>query len=207
MSWYGRHVLPRALCWACSTPGIMEVRRRVAPLACGRVLEIGAGGGLNFPFYRREAISDLHGLDPSPELSARTVRAASALGLPLRMHEGVAEALPFDDVAFDAVVCTFTLCSVRSPAAALDEVRRVLRPGGRLLFAEHGLAPDVAVARWQRRLDPMWKRLAGGCHLSRHAPTALSSAGFALDMQEGYVAGAPRIAGWCAVGSALSASR
>lgn len=206
MGWYGRHVSPRLLCWACSTPGITQVRRRVVPLASGRVLELGAGGGLNLPFYRREAITELHGLDPSPELSLRAMRAAAVLGWPLRMHAGVAEALPFGDAEFDTVVCTFTLCSVQSPDAALDEVRRVLRPGGRLLFAEHGLAPDPAVARWQQRVDPLWERLAGGCHLARHAPSAIRSAGFSLTLEESYAAGVPRLAAWCSVGAATIAS-
>ena len=205
MRWYEDHVLPRLLCWACSTPGIEQVRRRVVPLASGRVLELGAGGGLNLPFYRRGPVTELHGLDPSPELSLRTVRAAAVLGWPLHMHAGVAEALPFGNAAFDTIVCTFTLCSVQSPAAALDEVRRVLRPGGRLLFAEHGLAPDPAIARWQRAIDPLWERLAGGCHLTRHAPTTMRSAGFNLTLEEGYADRVPRLAGWCAVGAGTAA--
>lgn len=172
------------------------------PLAAGRVLELGAGGGLNLRFYRREAVAELDGLDPSPEMSGQAVRAAATLGVPLHMHAGVAEVLPFGDAEFDTVVCTFTLCTVRSPTAALDEVRRVLRPGGRLLFAEHGLAPDPAVARWQQRVDPLWERLAGGCHLARHAPSAMRSAGFDLTLDEGYAEGVPRLAAWCAVRAA-----
>ena len=205
MGWYKRRLLPHVLCWACSAPGVTEVRRRVAPLASGRVLELGVGGGLNLPFYRRDALEELHGLDPSPELRGQAERAARALGLPLQAHAGVAEALPFQDAEFDTVVCTFTLCSVRSPAAALAEVRRVLRPGGRLLFAEHGLAPDRDVARWQHRLDPLWGRLVGGCRLTRHAPSAIEAAGLRpCETEERYMTGVPRFAGWCTAGTAAA---
>jgi SAM-dependent methyltransferase len=111
--------------------------------------------------------------------------------------DGTAEALPFEDASFDCVVCTFTLCSVRTPAAALSEARRVLKPGGRLLYCEHGLAPDPDVAKWQRWVEPVWKRIAGGCHLTRPVTIAIEAAGFKVGRRDGmYVPGTPRIAGW-----------
>ena len=116
---------------------------------------------------------------------------------------GTAEALPFDSGAFDCVVCTFTLCSVHTPAAALAEARRVLKPGGRLLFCEHGLAPDAEVVRWQRRIEPFWAPLAGGCRLTRPVRSAIAAAGFKIDWSETmYLPKAPRAFGWNEWGAA-----
>jgi len=113
------------------------------------------------------------------------------------VEDGVAEALPFEDHAFDSVVCTFTLCSVHSPLVALHEARRVLKPGGRLFFCEHGLAPDAGVARWQGRIEPIWKRLAGGCHLTRPVISTITEGGFAVEHSGSmYLPSTPRIAGW-----------
>ncbi len=145
-------------------------------------------------------------MDPSPELRARALAAPRPDGLTVAILDGNAEALPFDDGDFDTVVCTFTLCSVASPAAALGEARRVLKASGRLLFCEHGLSPDPGVARWQGRFEPLWKRLAGGCHLTRPVTPNIAAAGFQVEREGArYLRGTPKTAGWCEWGSAARA--
>src|SRR5947209_12575844 len=153
-SLYDRFILPKLLGCACSAPPMMKQRAKVVPKAQGRVLELGIGMGLNLRFYDPGKVSEVLGVDPSPELRAVAEAAERDPALKVRVEDGDAEALPFEDASFDTVVCTFTLCSVCTPAKALGEARRVLKPKGRLLFCEHGLAPDPGVARWQRRIEP-----------------------------------------------------
>ncbi len=187
-SWYDRHALPRLLDMACGLAPIRRLRRAVVPQAAGRVLEIGIGTGLNLAHYDLARVRSLVGVDPAGQMHALAQRRGARAGLAVELHALSAERLPFDAGAFDCVVCTYTLCSVPDPALALREVLRVLAPAGRLLFAEHGLAPDAAVARWQRRIEPWWGRCAGGCHLSRDVPGLLREAGFAARIEQGYVA-------------------
>jgi ubiquinone/menaquinone biosynthesis C-methylase UbiE len=196
-SFYERHVLPRFLGCACGSSPIMKQRAKIVPLATGRVLELGIGMGLNLGYYDPDRVESVIGVDPSPELRALAEAAPRHPQLAVSVAPGTAEALPFDADRFDTVVCTFTLCSVQAPQAALAETRRVLKPGGQLLFCEHGLAPDPGVALWQRRVEPVWKRLAGGCHLTRPVAAAIGNAGFALERVETmYLPRTPRIAGW-----------
>lgn len=205
-SFYDRHILPRVIGCACASKPIMKQRAKVVPQASGRVLELGIGGGLNLRYYDGTRVESLTGVDPSPELRERALAAPRPDGLDVTIVDGTAEALPFAAGSFDCIVCTFTLCSVQDPAAALGEARRVLRPGGRLLFSEHGAAPDEGVAAWQRRVEPLWKRIAGGCHLTRPIGGAIARAGFALDWHDRmYLPGTPRIAGWCEWGAATPA--
>lgn len=205
-SFYDRHILPRLLTSACSSPPMMRQRAKIVPRASGRVLELGIGMGLNLGFYDSSQVSTVVGVDPSSELRALALAAPRPPGLEVEVQDGTAESLPFEARAFDTVVCTFTLCSVHTPAAALAEARRVLKPGGRLLFCEHGLAPDADVAKWQRRVEPVWKRIAGGCHLTRPIASAITQAGFKLDwMEHMYVPKTPRIAGWNEWGAAVVA--
>ena len=203
-SFYDRHVLPRLISCACSARAIGLQRAKVVPKARGRVLELGIGGGLNLAYYDPSAVTGVIGVDPSEGLRRRALAAPRPDGLAIEVREGEAEALPFADGEFDTVVCTFTLCSVRAPAMALAEARRVLKAGGSFLFSEHGLAPDAGVQRWQRRLEPVWKRLAGGCHLTRPVADAIAAAGFALaDRQSMYLPGTPRPFGWAEWGEAI----
>ncbi len=196
-SFYERRILPGLLTCACRSPAIMRQREKVVPLARGRVLELGIGGGLNLAFYDVDKVESVTGIDPSQELRARALEAPRDPGLKLEVEAGTAEALAFADQSFDSVVCTFTLCSVADSAKALSEARRVLKPGGRLFFCEHGLSPDPAIARWQRRLDPLWSRLAGGCHLNRPVAETIERAGFHLvGLEQAYLPKTPRIAGW-----------
>ncbi|MFN9850126.1 MAG: class I SAM-dependent methyltransferase [Alphaproteobacteria bacterium] len=202
-SLYNRFVLPGLLKCACSSPGIMKQRSKVVPLASGRVLELGIGMGLNLALYNGDKVESVTGVDPAPELRAIAEAAPRDPRLTVRVEDGTAEALPFKAASFDCVVCTFTLCSVQSPAAALAEARRVLKPGGRFLYCEHGLAPDAGVARWQRRIEPLWKRIAGGCHLTRPVHATIEASGLKISWQDSlYIPGAPRIAGWSEWGEA-----
>lgn len=175
----------------------MGIRQQIVPLARGLVLELGCGGGINQAFYDPERVSKLVGVDPSQQGLVFAEDAARPRSLKTEFIKAEGESLPFGDDTFDSVVCTYTLCSVHSPAASLAELRRVLKPGGTMLFAEHGLAPDAGVQRWQRRIEPVWKRLAGGCHLTRPISAAFSEAGFAVERQDAtYLAKTPRFAGW-----------
>jgi ubiquinone/menaquinone biosynthesis C-methylase UbiE len=205
-SFYDRVILPRLLTCACSSSPIMRQRAKIVPRASGRVLELGIGMGLNLSYYDPEKVSSVTGVDPAPELRAAALAAPRDPRLAIEVEDGTAEALPFDDASFDSVVCTFTLCSVHTPPAALAEARRVLKPGGRLFYCEHGLAPDAGVAKWQRRIEPVWKRIAGGCHLTRPISTAIAAAGFALGPVESmYVPKTPKIAAWNEWGEATPA--
>jgi ubiquinone/menaquinone biosynthesis C-methylase UbiE len=202
-SFYNRHVLPRLIGCACGARPIQRQRAKVVPGASGRVLELGIGGGLNLAFYDPAKVASVTGVDPSDELRAKARAAPRPASLVVEILDGQAERLPFEAASFDTIVCTFTLCSVGSPASALAEARRVLKPDGRFLFSEHGLAPDASVQRWQRRIEPIWKRLAGGCHLTRPVAASIELAGFSIETVETmYLPGAPRAMGWSEWGSA-----
>jgi len=202
-SWWERHGVPRLIKCACSQGQIMKVRSKVVPHARGHVLELGCGGGINMEFYRPGQIESFSGLDPSPELLTMSVAAAAARGIDADIREGVGEAMPFESAAFDTVVTTFTLCSVSDQAAVLGEIRRVLKPGGTALFLEHGGAPDTGVATWQRRIEPVWKRIGGNCHLTRPISDAYEKAGFSVDRQGAdYMPKTPRPFGWVEFGAA-----
>ncbi|WP_312161494.1 class I SAM-dependent methyltransferase [Phenylobacterium sp.] len=202
-TFYERRILPRLLTCACASPPMMKQRAKIVPLAEGKVLELGVGMGLNLALYDADRVTSVAGVDPAAELRAQAQAAPRDPRLAVSIADGTAEALPFEDGAFDTVVCTFTLCSVHTPAAALAQARRVLKPGGRFLFCEHGLAPDRDVAKWQGRIEPLWKRLAGGCHLTRPVASAIAAAGFRIERVETmYLPGTPRIAGWNEWGAA-----
>jgi len=196
-NWYEEHVVPRLIRCACSGPAIMKLREKVVPLASGAVFELGCGGGLNQRLYDSARISSYAGVDPSSKGLEFARAEASRKGWANDIRNGTGEAIPFADESFDSVVCTFTLCSVQDPLQTLREMRRVLKPGGRLLFAEHGAAPDAEVARWQVRIEPIWKRIAGGCHLTRPVGPAIGANGYALDpLGAQYAPKVPRFAGW-----------
>jgi ubiquinone/menaquinone biosynthesis C-methylase UbiE len=196
-NWYEANIMPRLITCACSQGQVMKRRSAVVPLAYGDVFELGCGGGINHTFYDAGAINSYAGIDPHEGLLDAARDAARAKGWAADIRAGRGEVIPFADASFDCAVCTFTLCSVDDPEAVMHEMRRVLRPGGTLLFLEHGRAPDAAVRRWQERIEPVWKRLAGGCHLTRPITTALAGAGFAAEqLGEGYTPQAPCFAGW-----------
>lgn len=192
MCWscYQRRIFPWALDLACGLPMIGRMRQKVVPLARGEVLEVGIGTGLNMPHYDRTRVTRITGLDPALELQPRARQRIEAAGLPVELVGLSAERIPRPDASFDTVVVTYSLCTIPDPLAALKEMRRVLAPGGQLMFCEHGRAPDSSVARWQDRLQPVWGPLAGGCHLNRDIPALLSSAGFDCPhLHTGYLPG------------------
>lgn len=204
-SLYERFLLPKLLKCACSAPPIARQRAKVVPKAEGRVLELGIGMGLNLPFYDASKVESVTGVDPAAELRAIAEAAPRDPRLAVKVENGTAESLPFEAGSFDCVVCTFTLCSVQTPAQALAEARRVLKPGGRFLYCEHGLSPDADVAKWQRRIEPVWKRLCGGCHLTRPVTRAVGDAGFRVERSDAmYLPRAPRFAGWSEWGEAVA---
>ena len=177
-SWYERRVLPYLIDFACGMKPLREQRGKVVPLASGRVLEVGIGTGLNLPYYDRARIEKIVGLDPAPEMQRLAHRRISRAGLDVELVGLAAERMPFPDASFDTVLMTYTLCSIPEPVAALREMRRVLKPGAKLVFCEHGAAPDARVRRWQDRLTPLWSKLAGGCRLDRDVPDLLARSGF-----------------------------
>jgi len=203
-NWYEEHVVPRLIKCACSSPAIMHLREKVVPLASGAVFEIGCGGGINQQLYDTSRITSYAGLDPSTKGLEFARAEAAKRGWQADMRQGFGEDIPFPSESFDTVVCTFTLCSVESQAQTLRELRRILKPGGRLLYAEHGRAPDQNVHKWQGRIEPVWKRMAGGCHLTRPVTSAIAEGGFDThEAGERYAPKTPRWAGWMEWGEAI----
>jgi ubiquinone/menaquinone biosynthesis C-methylase UbiE len=191
---YQQRILPRLIHFGMRQKQLAPLRERLVAPARGKVLEIGIGSGLNLPFYPRD-IELLLGLDPSPELLQIARRHSIWVHFPVELSEGRAEDIPLDAAAVDHVVMSWTLCSVADPLRALKEVRRVLRPGGSLLFVEHGRAPEPPVAGWQDRLTPVWRRLFGGCHLNRPIDRLLERAGLGLaELETGHLIKGPRFA-------------
>lgn len=203
-SWYERVVLPALLDFACSLKPIARQRGKVIPLATGRVLEIGIGTGLNMPFYDRARVRSVVGVDPGLQMHRLALKRSREAGLDVELVGVSAERLPVADASFDTVVSTYTLCSIPDPAAALRELRRALAPGGKLLFAEHGRAPDPGVLKWQTRLQPYWMKLAGGCHLDRDILALLEASGFEPTVQSRYLPG-PRFLSYHYWGEAVAA--
>lgn len=195
--WYEETVLPKVIGCACADPKIAALRQHIVPLAEGRVFEIGCGGGLNQPLYDPARITAFAGIDPNAALREKARTAAKAKGWDADIREGKGEAIPFENEFFDTAVCTYTLCSVDDQAQVLSELRRILKPGGRLLFLEHGLSPDPGPAKWQRRIEPLWKNLMGNCHLTRTVSEAVGRSGFALHRTEHkYMEKMPKWAGY-----------
>lgn len=196
-NWWDRHGVPRVIKLACGAPAIMKLRSQVIPLASGDVFELGCGGGINQQFYNAGAITSFAGIDPGGKLLEYARAEAGKKGWRADIREGIGEAIPFADSSFDTVVCTYTLCSVQDQAQVVSEMHRVLRPGGRLLFLEHGRAPDADVLRWQERIEPWWKPVAGGCHLTRPITEAVRAGGFAIEpLGARYLPKTPRPVGW-----------
>lgn len=187
MGFYENCMLPYLVNLAMRNRRLIPYRERAISAAEGRVLEIGIGSGLNLPFYGA-TVGHVVGLDPSPRLLAMAQEGSRHSAIPIELVESGAEVIPLHDRSFDTVVTTWTLCSIPDASRALSEMRRVLKPGGRLLFVEHGRAPNRIVLRWQDRLTPIWKRLMGGCHLNREIAKLIEGAGFRLErLASGYM--------------------
>jgi ubiquinone/menaquinone biosynthesis C-methylase UbiE len=189
MGFYQDQIVPFLINLSMRQKNLAAYRSRVVPAAEGRVLEIGIGSGLNLPFYS-EDVQQVIGLDPSPKLLAMARRVERPRSGCVELIEGSAEEIPLEDACVDTVVSTWTLCSIPDAMRALREMRRILKPTGHLLFAEHGRATDPNVVWWQDRLTPVWKRIGGGCHLNRAIGSLIEAAGFQFDRFEtGYMRG------------------
>lgn len=184
MSWYQRYLLPRIVHLACGTKPVRKQRAKVIPLARGRVLEIGIGSGLNLPHYDRSKVRKIWGLEPSEGMRRKAARRVAASGLDVEFIDLPGEEIPLDVDSVDTVLVTYTLCTIPDAVAALEGMRRVLKPGGQLIFCEHGMAPDEKVRRWQDRLNPGWSRIAGGCNMNRDIPALLAEGGFEITVDE-----------------------
>lgn len=202
MNFYETHILPHILNFAMKQDDMTRRRARLIPEAEGRVLEIGCGSGHNMAHYSARA-TELIAIEPSPKLREMTLRAAKNANRAIDLRDAGAEAIPLDDASIDTVVTTWTLCTIADAHTALAEMRRVLKPSGRLLFAEHGRAPDEAVRKWQNRLNPAWRVIGGGCNLNRAIEELIGSAGFEIEkLDMAYEEKAPKFAGFMYEGSA-----
>jgi ubiquinone/menaquinone biosynthesis C-methylase UbiE len=201
MGIYRKYVVPRLTDLAMRNNRLLPYRERTLGAAEGRVLEIGAGAGPNIRLYP-PTVREIFALEPDPTLLHMARRGSQCSARPVRYLEASAERIPLDDRAVDTVVSTWTMCTIPDVRAALMEVRRVLKPAGKLLFVEHGLAPDVGVRKWQHRLDPLWTRIGGGCHLNRPIAVLIEDAGFKIGpLRTGYMPG-PKVATFMYEGAA-----
>ncbi|MBT6319096.1 MAG: class I SAM-dependent methyltransferase [Porticoccaceae bacterium] len=205
MGFYDKHILPHFLNCACGSKPIKYQREKVVPMAEGLVLEVGIGSGLNIPYYDAAKVDKILGLDPSEELNRMALKVAEDKGIPVEFILSGAEAMPLPDNHVDTVLVTFTMCTIPEVAAANKEMLRVLKPGGKMIFCEHGLAPDTNVSKWQSRIDPIWGKIAGGCHLNRDIPGLITAAGFEIEaMEQMYLPSTPKFAGYNYWGTAVA---
>ena len=206
MSCYEEHILPHLIAIACGAPQIMKQRSKIVPAAEGRVLEVGFGSGTNLGFYDPSKVERLFALEPSEGMRRKAAKAVGASPLDIEWLGLPGEEIPLDDNSVDSIVLTYTACTIPDAARALSQMRRVLKPGGRLLFSEHGAAPDAGVAKWQRRIEPVWKVIAGGCHLTRKPDRMIEAAGFRIeDLTADYLPKSPKFAAFNYAGSAVTA--
>jgi SAM-dependent methyltransferase len=203
MGFYDRHILPHMINSSCNAKPIRYQRKKVVPAATGRVLEIGMGSGLNLPFYDQDKVDFVWGLEPSEGMRVKAQAAVADAPFEVKWLDLPGEEIPLDDNSVDTIVLTYTLCTIPDANKALMQMKRVLKPGGTLLFSEHGAAPDEAVKKWQDRINPIWKFIGGGCHVNRPIPNLIEEGGFTLSQLDSmYLPSTPKWVGFNYWGSA-----
>jgi len=206
MGLYSERILPHLINCACGAPPVSKQRQKIVPHARGEVLEVGLGSGLNLPHYSAGQVKSIRGLEPSLAMRRRAANRLDAIDIPVEWLDLADDRIPLDDASVDTVVVTYTLCTIADVHTALAEMRRVLRRDGRMLFCEHGEAPDPQVRRWQDRLNPLWSAIGGGCQLNRRIPQLIEDAGFAIHKLETmYLPRSPKFAGFNYWGQATKA--
>ncbi len=204
MSFYADRILPHVIDKACSMGQIMKLRSQVVPQARGTVLEVGMGSAINLPFYDASRVDRVYGLEPSEGMRRKAQPNLRRSPVEVEWLDLPGERIPLDDESVDTVLLTFTLCTIPDWRTALQQMKRVLRPGGELIFLEHGESHDLSVRKWQHRLTPTWKKFAGGCHLNRHIADLIKDAGFEIkELENLYLPKAPKIAGYIYKGRAV----
>ena len=197
MGLYNKYILPKFINCACGSKPINYQRQKVVPLAKGKVLDIGIGSGLNIPFYNSDKIDKVIGIDPSHELIDLAKDFINNSQTPIELVIGSAESIPYPDNFFDTVLVTYAMCTIPNVVTANKEMWRVLKDDGRLIFCEHGLAPDKKISKWQNRIDPFWGKIAGGCHLNRDIQKLVTDAGFSFEsLDKMYLPSTPKFAGY-----------
>lgn len=203
MGFYDKYILPRFIGAACGTKPISKQREKVVPQCEGRVLEVGMGTGHNLEFYDPKKVDMVFGLEPAPDMVACAKPLAEQVPFDVEFIDLPGEEIPLDDNSVDTVLLTYTLCTIPGTLKAMQNMRRVLKPGGKLIFSEHGKAPDAAVAKWQNRLNGAWGKIAGGCNMNREIPRLIEEGGFSItDLDQMYVPSTPKILGYTYWGAA-----
>lgn len=203
MGFYESRILPRVIDLACGAAPVLKQREKVVPFAEGRVLEVGIGSAINLSFYDPDRVEMVWGLEPSEGMRRKAAPRLANVPFPVEWLGLPGEEIPLDDDSADTVLLTYTLCTIPDFAKALEQMRRVLKSGGRLLFLEHGEAPDENIRKWQDRINPIWKRFAGGCNINRRVPQLIEESGFKIeDIDTMYLPGTPKIAAFQYWGSA-----
>lgn len=204
MRFYEERILPHLVDRACSMGQVRHLRSQIVPHAHGRVLEVGMGSGLNLEFYNRDQVDMVYGLEPSEGMRRKAIPNIDRSPVSVEWLSLPGEQIPLPDESIDTVLLTFTLCTIPDWRKALEQMKRVLKPGGNLLFLEHGEAPHEATRKWQHRITPAWKKVAGGCHLNRHIADLITHAGFEIqELENLYMPNAPKIAGYLYKGRAI----
>lgn len=197
MSLYEKMFLAPFINCACGTKPIMYQRKKVVPLCAGRVLEVGMGSALNLALYDQSRVEFVWGLEPSAAMRAKARANLAKSPIEVKLIDLPGERIPLDDNSVDTVLLTYTLCTIPDWHGALRQMRRVLKPGGKLVFTEHGRAPDAGVRKWQDRINPVWKKFAGGCNLNRPIPELIEESGFAMEqLDKMYLPSTPRLFGY-----------
>lgn len=206
MSFYDDKVLPHLINCACSSPPVMHYRKKMVPKCRGKVLEVGMGSGINLQYYANDKVDFIWGLEPSEGMRKKAQKNLNNSSIEVRWLDLPGEKIPLEDDSVDTVLLTFTLCTIPDWSAALQQMKRVLKPSGKLYFCEHGQAESDSVKRWQDRVNPLWTKLAGGCNLNRNISDLISKSGFEIKkLETEFARKTPKIAGYIYFGEAVIA--